>query len=63
MSERSDRRYCAECRRHVLATSHKPNHTLHLLLTIFTCSLWGIVWLCIALVGSPYRCSRCGERV
>lgn len=27
----------------------KVNHVLHLLLTVFTCGLWGIVWLFIAI--------------
>lgn len=30
-----------------------PNHVLHLLLTIFTCGLWAIVWLIVAIFDAP----------
>jgi hypothetical protein len=47
-----------------MATGQKPNHVLHLLLTVFTAGLWGVVWLLLA-AGSAgnYRCTRCGARV
>jgi hypothetical protein len=32
----------------VIKTGSKPNHVLHLVLTIFTLGLWGIVWLILA---------------
>ena len=31
------------------------NHTLHAILTIFTCLLWGIVWAIIAATGGEKR--------
>jgi hypothetical protein len=30
------------------------------LLTIFTCGLWGIVWMIDSMKQRPWRCSRCG---
>jgi hypothetical protein len=33
----------------VVKTGSKPNHVLHLVLTIFTFGLWGIVWLILAM--------------
>lgn len=32
---------------------HKPvNHAFHLLMTLFTCGLWGIVWIIVAVANS-----------
>ena len=39
----------------VLVKHHQPNHLLHLLLTIFTLGLWGIVWLIVALTSGDKR--------
>ncbi|MFC7310355.1 hypothetical protein ACFQVC_39860 [Streptomyces monticola] len=39
----------------VLARGHRPNHVLHAILTIFTCLLWGIVWLIIGLTQKEER--------
>jgi len=34
----------------------KPlNNTLHLLVTIFTCLIWGIVWAALAIFGGERR--------
>ena len=32
---------------------NRPNHILHLLLSIFTLGFWVIVWILIALNGGP----------
>lgn len=29
----------------------EANHTLHLILTLFTCGLWLPVWVCVAVYG------------
>jgi hypothetical protein len=56
--------YCQNCQQHRLfrATIQKPNHVLHAILTIFTCFLWGVVWLLAAnsVTSSLYRCTVCG---
>ena len=41
----------------VVKTGSKPNHVLHLILTILTLGLWGIVWLILAF-GSRERVSN-----
>lgn len=40
----------------VIKTGSRPNHVLHLILTILTLGLWGIVWLILAF-GSRERTS------
>jgi len=39
----------------VLVEGKPINHTLHAILTIFTCLLWGIVWAIIAATGGESR--------
>ncbi len=39
----------------VLVEGQPVNHTLHAILTIFTCLLWGIVWAVIAATGGEKR--------
>lgn len=39
----------------VLVEGKPVNHTLHAILTIFTCLLWGIVWAVIAGTGGEKR--------
>jgi hypothetical protein len=34
----------------------KPvNHVLHAILTLFTCALWGVIWICAAAFGGEKR--------
>jgi Protein of unknown function (DUF2510) len=39
----------------ILVEGHPVNHTLHAILTIFTCLVWGIAWLIIAATGGETR--------
>ena len=39
----------------VLVEGQPVNHTLHAILTIFTCLLWGIVWAVITATGGEKR--------
>jgi len=39
----------------VLARGHRLNNFMHLILTIFTFGLWGIVWLLMGLFGGEKR--------
>jgi hypothetical protein len=39
----------------VLLTGQVVNHVLHAILTLFTCGIWGIVWLLIVLTGGVKR--------
>lgn len=38
-----------------LVEGQKVNHTLHLIITLVTCGIWGLVWLVIALTGGEKR--------
>jgi hypothetical protein len=39
----------------VLVRGHRPNNTLHLVLTLVTAGVWGIVWIALALIGGEKR--------
>ncbi len=39
----------------VLVSGKKPNHVVHALITLFTCGLWGFVWLLDALFTKERR--------
>jgi hypothetical protein len=39
----------------VLVKGQPLNNTLHLLLTIFTCGAWGIIWLILYFTGGEKR--------
>jgi hypothetical protein len=56
-------RWCPECRSKTAHHRNGPSHGLHLVLTIVTFGLWGLVWLFLVLVGAfqPWTCSKCGK--
>ncbi|MBD3941641.1 DUF4234 domain-containing protein [Microbacterium sp. NEAU-LLC] len=39
----------------IIVTGKRPNHVLHLILTIVTGGLWGIVWIIVALSTREHR--------
>lgn len=39
----------------IIVYGQRVNHTLHAILTIFTCLLWGIVWIIVATTGGEKR--------
>lgn len=39
----------------VMVTGRPVNHVLHLLLSIFTCFLWGIVWIIVSVTSGETR--------
>jgi hypothetical protein len=39
----------------VVATGTEVNHTVHLIATVVSCGIWGIVWLVMALTGGIKR--------
>lgn len=41
----------------IIVTGSKPNHVLHLILTLVTCLAWGVVWIILALVQKEHRTS------
>jgi hypothetical protein len=53
---------CAICRRPTLHLVQKPNHILHLLLSVVTMGLWLVVWLMVAVNARDQAevCTVCG---
>ncbi|WP_331758706.1 hypothetical protein OG225_41120 (plasmid) [Nocardia sp. NBC_01377] len=41
----------------IIVTGSKPNHVLHLILTLATCGFWGIGWLIVAAAQREHRAS------
>jgi len=39
----------------VIVKGHRPNHILHLILTIITFGIWAIVWILVTLIGGEKR--------
>jgi hypothetical protein len=39
----------------VMVRGERPNHVLHLILTLVTFGLWGIVWIALAIFGGEKR--------
>lgn len=39
----------------VIVKGSKPNHILHLILTLVTLGLWAIVWIALAIFGGEKR--------
>ena len=42
-------------RQAVVVKGRRPNHLLHLILTLITLGAWAIVWICIAIFGGEKR--------
>ena len=55
--------FCGHCNKQVLAICDGPNHILHLILTIITGGLWGIVWVLVSFGKKEWRCSHCGTLI
>lgn len=55
----------ATCRRcgPVLARRPGTNHVLHLLVTLFTCSLWIPIWILASVRIGGWKCPKCGGSV
>ena len=39
----------------VIVKGHRPNHILHLILTIVTLGAWAIVWIAVVVFGGEKR--------
>lgn len=61
MSFKIDQRECRVCQRKVLGLRRRPNHVLHLLLSLGTGGLWLLGWMVITLNSEdePWRCTSC----
>lgn len=41
----------------IIVKGHRPNHVLHLILTLVSLGIWGIVWLALVVFGGEKRMS------
>lgn len=60
MGTRQIMAHCKVCREPTLHLDQTPDHLLHLLLTLLTCSLWLFVWVASCVVKNRPQCTRCG---
>lgn len=56
-------KYCPYCQKDTLAVGTRPNHILHLILTILTGGCWALVWIFLWVFSGRYRCQVCGRKV
>lgn len=63
MGQKHTSRYCKSCNSNTLAVGDTPNHTFHLLLSIFTAGLWLFVWIPKLLWPTSFRCTQCGRSI
>lgn len=61
MPTREFMRKCGNCGRPTKHYQQKPNHILHLILSIVTVGLWIPVWLLLGLFQQKPQCSECGH--
>ena len=55
-------RSCISCGVPRMHVQHKPNHVLHLLLTVFSTGFWIPVWVLVGLFQATPQCMTCGEK-
>ena len=53
--------YCPYCREKVMVACTANTHALHLLLTLLTGGIWGIVWLYFRFQPRACVCCQCGR--
>lgn len=56
------RAYCRVCGDYKPFDVTKPNHILHLLITVFLFGMWLPVWILLALFGGHSNCTTCGSK-
>ena len=61
MAQKNFMRKCAQCASQTMHVQQKPNHILHLILTIVTLGLWLIVWVPLSLFQGKPQCTVCGK--
>ena len=55
--------YCKTCKKSTVQIKQKPNHILHLLLSLVTFGIWLIVWFFISLFTSDSpQCTVSGDQ-
>lgn len=54
--------YCWNCKKRVAVYRRGTNHVVHLILSIFTCGLWLIIWLLSSIKIGGWKCGECGSK-
>lgn len=62
MGQRLVQKYCNTCGKPTAHMQQRPNHILHLILSIVTAGLWLIPWAIMSLNHKTPRCSVCGQK-
>lgn len=52
--------FCNNCNRQVMIRRKGTNHILHLILTLVTFGIWGIIWILASIKIGGWRCTTCG---
>ena len=52
---------CVACGTPTMHVRKNPNHIRHLLLTLITLGLWGIIWIIVAMNAGRFICTNCGH--
>ena len=62
MAHQQFMRSCILCGVPRMHVQRKPNHVLHLLVTVFTVGFWMPVWVLVSLFQARPQCMRCGGK-
>lgn len=62
MSEGQRMLFCKTCGRQTMHLVSRPNHILHLILSIITLGAWLLVWAFVAVFRRAPECTVCGNR-
>ena len=52
---------CKTCKKPTLHIRDRPNHVLHLMLSVLTLGAWPVIWLFLSLFSGPPACTICGR--
>ncbi len=64
MAVKTTGKYCNHCQKNVMAQGNRPNHLLHLILSVVTAGFWLVIWLILIVFNAgEYRCTQCGNKV
>ncbi len=54
--------FCKDCGDQRKVARPRPNHVLHLLLSVLTVGFWIIVWVGTSIQFGGWRCDTCGSK-
>ena len=62
MTQKQLMRSCLRCGTQTMHIQQRPNHILHLLLSVFTVGFWIPVWVLVGLFQDKPQCTICGKK-